>query len=72
MVKEKRILFQVEDIKAVRIQCNKCKGELVVDLNEVELPVKCPRPQCDYRWSPKESNATNTYGALVALKNLFQ
>lgn len=48
------------------------KGELIVDLNNVELPDKCPRPQCNYRWAPQNSSGTNTYGALAGLKRLFQ
>lgn len=72
MVKEKIVLFQIDDIKAIRIQCNNCKGELVVDLKDVELPLKCPMPQCGYRWSPQNATSTNTYGTLLALKNLFQ
>ena len=49
MVKETRIVFEVKDIKAVRIQCEKCGAEIVL------TPLgKCPSycPICTASWFP--------------------
>ena len=53
MVREKRIVFGVEDIKAIRVQCNNaagtCRQELVLHLENGEvLPRNCP--SCGSYW----------------------
>lgn len=49
MVKEKRIVFDVGDIAAARLQCTKCKAEVVLAFREtLELPKLCPR--CELPW----------------------
>ena len=43
MVKETRIIFEVKDIRAFRVVCNKCSNEVVVQLSsDKHLPDECP------------------------------
>ena len=34
MTKERRIIFDLNDIVAIRVKCVKCKGESILDLSE--------------------------------------
>ena len=50
VVKETRIVFEVKDIKAIRIQCKKCGAEIVlVPLGK--FPGYCPI--CAASWFPE-------------------
>ena len=42
MVKETRHIFDLSDIKAIRLQCSHCKGEVVQAVLEYKLPADCP------------------------------
>ena len=49
MVKETRIIFQVEDIVAFRVQCGKCKNELLINLKDSKImPESCPLCRCEW------------------------
>ena len=48
MVKQTRHVFDVEDIKAVRIQCNHCKGEVVQSAPVYKYPLRCPLCSCEW------------------------
>ena len=51
MVKQKRILIEVSDIAAFRIQCGKCGNEVVLRLtNGHGFPDNCP--VCMRSWRP--------------------
>ena len=71
MVKETRIIFDLGDIKAVRIECNSCHGELVLTLDKPEIPVCCPLPHCGKRWAPQGSTSSKSAGVLTALRALL-
>ena len=53
MVKEKRILFWVKDLKAIRLRCGGCQGEMYVDVTRYKkehpgVPEVCPF--CGHHW----------------------
>ena len=54
MVKQTRIIFDLNDIEAVRLQCSHCGGEIVNSVVEVEITSACP--QCGKKWEPVEPN----------------
>lgn len=55
MVKQTRIVFEVGDIAAVRLQCTKCAAEVVLARqNDLKLPKNCPR--CEMVWCGFRSN----------------
>lgn len=44
MTKERRIIFDLNDIVSIRVKCVKCKGETVLDLTDRKtqyLPAEC-------------------------------
>ena len=58
MVKERRVLFGVTDIKAVRLRCGSCCGDLLLPRTESGeapgIPEVCPF--CQMGWTPLESS----------------
>ena len=62
MVKQTKHIIGLGDIRVVRIQCEKCKAELIQALDEAAIPVSCPAPGCDERWTP---NGSSTYSVAV-------
>ena len=50
MTHENRIVVGLDDIIAVTFECTKCKSRLTVLPDRIEIPFKCPRPQCDQQW----------------------
>lgn len=66
VVKEKRIVFTIEDIRLVRLQCNNCQGEVGCRLSsEYQLPVFCPH--CSERWTIKQNDAQRLISTLNML-----
>ena len=55
MVKETRHIFDLTDIKAVRLQCNKCQVELVQRLEKSQISLECPT--CETRWLPQSGTS---------------
>ena len=53
MVKETRIVFGLEDISRIRVQCGKCDNEVALKPNGQELPPSLPMscPHCGTFWS---------------------
>ena len=52
MTKERRIVFDVSDITAVRIKCLRCKHENLIDIEErktYSVPNNCPH--CNEPWN---------------------
>ena len=49
MVKQTRIIFGIDDIVNVRVQCRKCRGEIICPLQrECNVPSQCP--YCETSW----------------------
>ncbi len=47
MVKQTKHLFQVRDIRAVRVECKKCSNEIILRLcTEQTIPDECPMCRC--------------------------
>ena len=49
MARETHIVFDLSDIRAVRIQCAKCKGEVMMALDGV-VPLMARCPYCQALW----------------------
>ena len=50
MTKETRIVFGIEDLTAVRIECAECGGEAVHRLEGRYMPVPDACPWCNRQW----------------------
>ncbi len=48
MVKQTRHIFDLADVKAVRLQCNQCKGEVVQSAPVYKYPLRCPLCSCEW------------------------
>lgn len=48
MVKETRHIFDVSDIKAIRLQCGHCGGEVMYPPDKITVPKMCPL--CNDDW----------------------
>ena len=60
MVKETRHIFDLSDIKAVRLQCKNCGREAVQSIKATEVPKICPF--CREEWEvdlPQGSRSMN-------------
>ena len=56
MVKETRQIFDLGDVRAVRFRCSRCGDECVQSLDAIDIPLQCPRPQCEQVWEPVDSS----------------
>lgn len=69
MVKETRIVFGLNDIKALRYQCGRCKGEVLQALGRDEdVPRSCPL--CPAVWVHGETDGVN-YALVAALRRVL-
>ncbi len=59
MVKEKRIVFEIEDVVKVRIQCGACGDEVVKRVNDESLGLPQFCPLCNERWRMDNDDATH-------------
>ena len=50
MTRENKTLLGLEDLKTLRLKCNGCEGEHILDINAV-LPSFCPAEGCNQRWA---------------------
>lgn len=66
MVKESRIVFGINDIAGIRIQCAKCKAELILDIKESSwIPGDCPLCKTNWVTSQQFSPADTLLRALL-------
>ena len=68
MVKQTRIIFELGDIVAIRIQCTECKGEILIrlDADHHHVPERCPH--CDDPWR----TLTHIQSAITQLRNALK
>jgi hypothetical protein len=50
MTVEHKIVVGLDDIKAVTLECAKCKTRLTVPPDRITIPNRCPSPRCDQQW----------------------
>lgn len=50
MTFENKIVVGLDDIKAVTLECGKCKSRLTVTPDQIKIPSRCPSPRCDQQW----------------------
>jgi len=54
MTSEKRTLVGFEDIKAISLECRKCKVRFSYGPEQkLRVPKTCPNPDCNSSWSPE-------------------
>ena len=57
MVKQTRLVFEADDIVAVKIRCRDCQGEVHAPLAKLAGLANCPL--CDHTWEiPNDMSAT--------------
>ncbi len=72
MVKQTRIIFDLSDIKAVRLQCGHCKAEVADEVLNYRLPKQCPL--CGEDWDSQLANDPMGPNQLLirAIKDVLQ
>ena len=65
MVKEKRIVFEVEDVVKVRLRCGTCNDEVVKRVDDAALGLPTHYPLCNTRW--RMNGDSPTHDLLMAL-----
>ena len=68
MVKQTRIIFEIGDILAIRIQGKCCDGEILIKLgaDHYHVPERCPH--CDDPWR----TLTHIQSAITQLRNALK
>lgn len=64
MVREKRVIFGIEDLRSVRLRCHKCGGDVILPPDRDHTPDGCP--SCDTVWRSLESGEPTAEDRLVA------
>ena len=58
MMIERRLMFGLEDVKSVYIECSTCRTRISLSPDSREpIPVKCPSTVCGAPWNVKPLNA---------------
>ena len=64
MVKETRQIFDLSDVKAIRLRCEYCKAEVVQEILAYKIPGDCPL--CGHRWeTPRPDGSMGPNRLLV-------
>jgi len=68
MTLERRIIAGLEDVRAISLECNKCRARVTFSADsKVDVPVACER--CGHPW--RSANSVNAYktndSAVVSL-----
>ena len=71
VVMEKRLIFELREISAIRLKCGHCGAEFVQKLKDAEFPVNCPSPKCEERWAPRNSTASEEAGLLKSVRKVL-
>ena len=54
MVKQTRVIFDLTDLQALRLQCGACRREVVQAIGATEIPKRCPL--CGEDWEVDNPN----------------
>ena len=65
MVKQTRHIFDLTDVKAIRLRCGHCEKEAVQSIQTAEVPKRCPF--CCEEWESDVPNATRSYNFFLVL-----
>ena len=70
MTKETRIMFGLEDLVTIRVQCGKCQGEMVqrLDGHHWYLPGLCP--MCHVSWDQEVVDRDGIDELIVLIRRL--
>ena len=69
MVKETLHIFDLGDLRAIRLQCNSCMGEIVQPILSYKIPKNCPL--CRQDWE-EQSLLPGNIGANEMLARAIQ
>jgi hypothetical protein len=65
---ERKIVFELNDIKAISFQCDKCTSRIAMSLDDLkELPKQCPNA---HRWITGEQELTNVPTLMKFIETL--
>ena len=73
MVKETRHIFELLDIKAIRLRCSKCKREAVQAVEDTDVTMRCPF--CNEDWESPDLPSGHRglgYHLVHTLKDLLK
>ena len=72
VVKETRQIFDLRDIKALRLHCAHCGGEAVQAVSTTEVPKQCPT--CREEWEPglPNGNRSENWQLVHTMKRLLK
>ena len=72
MVKETRVIFDLSDIKAVRLQCSHCGREAVQSVESTEVPKRCPFCNEDWDLDLPNGHRGSSYSLIRNIQTLLK
>ena len=72
VAKETRHVFELCDIKAIRLHCNRCDREAVQSIKQTEVPKQCPL--CGAQWEVEHAagNRGDNWQMIHAMQGLVK
>ena len=71
MVKETRIIFEIQDVQGVRVRCSHCKAAIVLHLADSHaIPDACP--SCLKDWRQTRDNRYAASRLLSAMRDVLR
>lgn len=64
MVRQKRVLVGLEDIRAIRLRCGGCEGDVILSSDRDWTPDVCP--SCDRAWRSLDTKEATAEDRLVS------
>lgn len=66
--KEIRHIFDLKDVCAIRLGCQKCGSELLLKPSDGAIPINCPAPGCGAPWTQQGSPSSHNAALLDAIR----
>ena len=72
VVKETRHIFNLGDIKAIRLKCTNCNGEAVQSVKITEVPKQCPFCNKDWEIDYPNGNRGDNWLLVRSMQGLLK
>ena len=72
VAKETRHVFDLCDIRAIRLHCNQCGREAVQPIKQTEVPKKCPLCHEDWEVDYPAGNRGHNWQMIHAMQGLVK
>ena len=72
MVKQTRHIFDLSDIRALRLQCAHCGREAVQPIKATEVPKQCPLCREDWEDDYPNGNRGDNWRMVAAMRRLLK